>query len=172
MDHVLVESPVRENSETQLPVRAGILAGIAGSLSIVVVITGILILNGEDLFAAARMIASVVYGAEATGAFPIVLGTMIHLATGAVLGAIFARLMPRMYRNLWIVAGLMYGVLAWIVSTFLILPILAPTMISGMTNVYVLLLAHVIYGMMLGIAGGSYGLWWRLPMAQAKVKPE
>ena len=156
--------PLPANYESKLPVRAGLLAGLAGALSIMVVVAAILVLSGQDIWTAARLIAVVVYGPDAAiGLAPIVVGTAIHLLMGSVLGTVFARVLPCMPRNIWVVAGLLYGIVAWLVSTFLVLPIVAPPMIAADANVNVLLLAHVVYGLVLGVAGATYNLWWTLP---------
>ena len=111
----------QENSSIKIPIYAGVVAGLAGSLSIMLVVLGILLLSGEDMFAAARLIASVIYGSEMeTGAMPIIIGTLIHLITGATFGAIFAWLMPRLPRGFWVVAGLIYGEAVWLISTFIV----------------------------------------------------
>jgi hypothetical protein len=156
--------PIPDNYESKLPVRAGLLAGLTGALSIMVVVAALLVLAGRDIWTAARLIAVVVYGPDAAvGSAPIVVGTLIHLLTGSALGAIFAWVLPCMPHNIWVVAGLIYGIAAWLVSTFIVLPIVAPLMIAADTNVNVLLLAHLIYGFVLGVAGATYNLWWTLP---------
>jgi hypothetical protein len=156
--------PLPANYESKLPVRAGLLAGLLGALSIMVVVAALLVLSGRDIWAAARLIAVVVYGPDAVvGLAPIVVGTIIHLLTGSTLGAVFAWVLPCLPRNIWVVAGLVYGIAAWLVSTFIVLPVVAPPMIAADANVNVLLLAHVIYGLALGVAGATYNLWWALP---------
>jgi hypothetical protein len=160
----MVEVPLPANYESKLPVRVGLVAGIFGAVSIIAVVTFLLIVNGRDIWTAARLIATVVYGPDAAvGVAPIIVGTIIHLITGGVLGALFARLMPCMPRGIWMVAGLLYGLAAWLLSSFVVLPILAPPMIAADANKNALLLAHVVYGFVLGIAGATYQLWWRLP---------
>ncbi len=155
------------NYESRLPIFAGLLAGVAGALSIMVVVTAIVVLSGNDIWTAARLIAAFVYGPDASiGVVPIVVGTIIHLITGGVLGAAFAALLPCLPRNFWIVAGLIYGIGAWAVSTFIILPAVAPPMIASSANIAVLAIAHVIYGFTLGIAGATYGLLWTVPIWQ------
>ncbi len=152
-----------ENYETRLPVLAGLIAGLAGSLAIMVVVTGILLVSGRDLGMAARLIATFVYGPDAaTGFAPIVVGTVLHLVTGAVFGAIFARIVPSLPRSVFIMAGLIYGILTWFVTSYAILPIAAPLLVAQV-NVGVLLTAHVVYGFTLGIVAATYGLWWRIP---------
>jgi hypothetical protein len=164
MEKTLSGVPLPDNYESKMSIRVGLIAGVAGSLSIMVVVTAILIVTGSDVWTAARLIASVVYGPDAAeGIAPIIVGTLIHLVTGGALGAIFGGLVPCVPRGFWVIIGLMYGIAAWLVSTFVVLPIIAPPMIEADTNIYVLLFAHVLYGLVLGIAGASYKLWWRLP---------
>ena len=164
MDHAQEEIPLPKNYESKLSVRAGLIAGIAGSLSIMVVVAGILVLNGRDIFAAARLIATVVYGPDAAfGVAPIIVGTLVHLITGGTFGAVLARFIPCLPRAFWIVVGLMYGIVVWLISSFIILPVVAPPMIAADANNNILLLAHVVYGLVLGVAGATYQLWWNLP---------
>jgi uncharacterized membrane protein YagU involved in acid resistance len=128
------------------------------------VVLGILVFSQNDIFTAARMIATVVYGPEVeTGVTPIIVGTLIHLLTGGIFGAVFAWIMPRLPRGIWVVAGLIYGEAVWLISTFILLPIVAPLITTADANFNVLLIGHVIYGLVLGIAGGTYGLLWHLP---------
>lgn len=153
-----------ENYEIRFPTQAGLLAGLSGSLSIIVIVTGILLLSGNDIWTVVRLIATSVYGPEAGSGFaPIVVGTILHVATGTILGAIFAHIVPQGPRGMFIMAGIVYGVAAWSVSTFIILPIVAPLLVATDVNISVLLIAHIIYGFTLGLAGAGYGLWWKLP---------
>jgi hypothetical protein len=153
-----------ENYESRFPVQAGLLAGLGGSLSIMVIVTGILLLSGNDIWTAVRLIATSVYGPDAgNGLTPILVGTILHLVTGTLLGAIFAHIMPRGPRGMFIMAGIAYGVVAWGVSTFMILPIVAPLLVATDVNISVLLIAHISYGFTLGLVGAGYGLWWELP---------
>src|SRR5688500_1938805 len=99
-----------ENYESRFPVQAGLLAGLGGSLSIMVIVTSILLLSGNDIWTAVRLIATSVYGPEAgNGLTPILVGTILHLVTGTLLGAIFARIMPRGPRGMFIMAGIAYS---------------------------------------------------------------
>lgn len=145
----------------ELPVPVGAAAGFGGALATMIVIGLILIASGQGIFTAARMIASVVMGESAqTGILSVLIGTGIHLTTGTVLGAVFAWLMPRTYRTIWLVAGLIYGFVAWLIAYFVVLSPLFP-FVRSTNTAYALLLAHVIYGALLGIIGARYGLWLR-----------
>ncbi len=164
MDKPVCGAESVSNYESRLPIRAGLLAGVAGALSIMVVVTAILLVSGNDVWTAARLIATFVYGPDTgNGVVPIMVGTILHLTTGGVLGAVFAASVPCLPRNIWIVAGLIYGVVAWFVSSFMILPFAAPLLVATDVNVGVLLIAHVVYGFTLGLAGAGYGLLWTAP---------
>jgi hypothetical protein len=144
---------IGENYESRFPVLAGLLAGLGGSLSIMVIVTSILLLSGNDIWRAVRLIATSVYGPEAGSGFtPILMGTILHLVTGTLLGALFAQIMPRGPRGMFIMAGIAYGMVA-----------VAPLPVANDVNISVLLIAHISYGFKLGLAGAGYGMWWKLP---------
>jgi hypothetical protein len=143
--------------------RAGAFAGFVGAVGIIAVVTVIVVLTGNSLFTAPRMIAGVIFGENVSGFMPVVIGTGIHLITGTVLGYIFAAVMPNIYRTMWMVAGLIYGLVAFAASALVVLPIVDPIMVEGTANYFVLLVAHVVYGFILGIAGATHGMWWELP---------
>lgn len=152
-----------QNMRGALPRRVGALSGFVGSLGIIAIVTLIVAITGNDLFTAPRVIASVIYGEEVSGFFPVVVGTGIHLITGTVLGLVFAIIMPPIYRTMWMVAGLIFGFLAFIVSALVVLPLIDPVVMASEANYFVLLVAHMVYGFALGIVGSTYGLWWDLP---------
>ncbi len=157
--HVTTDSERIEAMRITLPTRAGMIAGFAGALAVIAVVTAVVVAVGEGLFTAPRVIASAIYGNMVTGFLPVVVGTLIHLVTGTLLGAGFAQVMPRVYRTLWMVAGIFYGIAAWIVSSVVVLPIIAPAVLSE-ANYAVLLMAHIAYGAILGALAATYGLWW------------
>ena len=156
------------NMHGRLPRRVGAVAGLIGSIGIIAVVTAVIVATGNGLFTAPRMIASVVFGANVMGIMPIIVGTLIHLFTGTALGFIFAALMPPIYRTMWMVAGLIYGMIAFAVSTLVVLPLVSQMLTSSADNVFVLLIAHMVYGFILGITGSTYGLWWELPQRITK----
>jgi hypothetical protein len=151
----------------RLPIRVGAVSGLVGATGIIAIVTVILLVNGVELFAAPRLIASVMYGADTTGVMPVIVGTLIHLVTGTALGAVFALLMPAIHRIFWMVGGMIYGIGAFMVSALVILPLFTPDSLAAQTSVGILLIAHVIYGFILGVLGGTYGWFWgpRIPAA-------
>lgn len=156
------------NMRGSLPRRVGAVAGFAGSLGIIVVVTILVVATGNDLFTAPLVIASVLYGEQISGFVPVLVGTSIHLLTGTLLGFGFAAIMPGIHRTMWMVAGLIYGMGAFVVSSLVVLPLINPVVMTNETNAFVFLLAHVVYGFILGIAGSTHGLWWDLPKAIQK----
>jgi hypothetical protein len=144
----------------RLPRRYGAMAGFFGSLAIIAVVTIILMANGRPLFEAPILIASVMMGTSASGPLAIALGTVIHLVMGTALGVGFAIVMPPIYRVFWIVAGMIYGVAAFMVSALVVLPLFTPDIMAAQGSVGVLLIAHVVYGFILGVIGSTYGMFW------------
>jgi len=149
---------------TKLRVTAGLVAGFISSLSIIAVVTTILVLTGSDIWSAARLIAISVFGdAVGSGWLPVVVGTAIHLLTGTLFGGLFAGLVPRMPANFYVVAGIIYGLLVWMVMGLIVLPLGAQLLVASSVNVAMLLLAHVIYGFVLGIAAGVIEMMVAIP---------
>ena len=143
----------------KLPVNIGLLAGMIASLAIVTIIATIAPGAGQDLWTSPRIIASVLLGGDAaTGIFPIALGTAMHFASGAMYGALFALIVPRLPVAGWMVAGLLYGVLIWGIAVAA-LPLLVNTLDVD-TQVYFsgLLISHVVFGFVVGMAGSVYSL--------------
>lgn len=153
--------------ETKLRLFSGMVAGFIGSLGIIVAVTAVLIATGSDILTAVRLIATSVYGQQAgTGWLPIVAGTALHLVIGTLFGALFARLVPRMPANIYVVAGLIYGLLTWAVTGLVLLPLVAPLLVATQVNLAILLFAHIVYGFILGIAAGTIEILWALPKRQ------
>lgn len=159
----------RSRYETQLRLIAGLIAGFVSSLSIIVIITVFLVITGNDILTAVRLIASVVIDPNAAGWQPVVIGTLFHLLTGTLLGAGFALIMPHMPPNIFVVVGLIYGILTWGVVALIVLPVIAPTLVATNANVTVLLFAHIAYGFVLGTAAAIIEVLWMLPKASARV---
>lgn len=149
---------------TKLRITVGLVAGFISSLSIIVVVTAILVLTGNDIWTAARLIATSVFGdAVGSGWPPVAVGTAIHLFTGTFFGGLFAGLVPRMPANFYVVAGIIYGLLVWMVMGLVVLPLGAQLLVASRVNVAMLLLAHIIYGFVLGTAAGVLEVMVAIP---------
>lgn len=143
-----------KNYFSKLTIPFGFGFGILGSLAIMAIIAVLTINSSQGIWLSPRIIASVFLGeAAATGPLPILLGTMIHLAMGAIYGGIFAWLLPRMPRPLWIVAGLLFGVAIWGIAILVLPPLIDTIDVREPIYFYVLLFSHLVFGVILGLGG-------------------
>lgn len=150
----------RQNYVIGIPATIGLVSGIIGSLAIVIVVTTVVVATGGDTWLAPRIIASSLMGSGAeSGAGAVILGTLIHVVTGSVYGLLFAMVMPKMPRPFWIVAGLLFGVATWVLSLAIFGALINPIGISIGVYMGVLLLAHVVFGLVLGLTGATYKVW-------------
>ncbi|RMF80426.1 MAG: hypothetical protein D6737_08055 [Chloroflexi bacterium] len=146
------------NYESDLSLQGGIIGGLIGAVAVIAVVTVLIVSTGEELFIAPRTIASVFFRENAfTGTLPIIVGTVLHIFIGATEGAIFAMITPRLPRPFWIVAGIVFGIASWLVASFVLVPLVAPLMSSTAGYLNILLLGHLAYGFVLGLAGALYG---------------
>lgn len=135
----------------------GAFAGFMGSVIIIAIIGALAVATGQDIWLSPRLIASTLLGdGAATGAFPIIFGTLMHLTIGVVYGAVFGLITPRMPRALWSVAGIIFGVAIWGIAAVLI-PRLSPFDTSTTAYFSALIIANVIFGLTLGVAATFYG---------------
>jgi len=92
---------------------------------------------------------------------PALAGMVIHMMTGAAFGALFALLMAKvdLSPSTAVAAGLGYGLVGMLVTSFLALPLAASIFgggepISGMASMVgwpTFTIEHLIYGMVLGL---------------------
>jgi len=153
-------TPIPKSYLSKLPVRLGAVFGVMGSFLIMAVIALLTLSTGEDIWRSPRIIASLFMGEAAnTGVLPIIIGTIIHLILGASFGAIFARIVPKLPRPIWIVAGILFGLALWAGAAYL-LPLFVDTGDISSANYFGgLLIANVVFGINLGLAGALYGLF-------------
>lgn len=151
-----------ENYFGTLPLSTGIIAGIVGALGIIVVIGILALATGRDPFLSARFIASIILGESAWAtdggaSLAIIVGTTLHIIVGAIYGAVFAIVMPKMPRGFWFVAGILYAVLLWGISA-VVLPLITPeNQIDALAYTNAAITSHLVYGIILGIAGSFFG---------------
>lgn len=155
----LQSAQVPSNYFGYLPVRLGIVFGIFGAILIMALIAVLSLGSDEDIWQSPRMIASALLGENAAvGVFPILLGTVIHLLSGAAYGALFAAVMPRLPRPFWIVAGLLFGIAIWFLAVIGLPLVVEPVAMDEVTYFNILLITHLAFGLNLGAAGGLFGL--------------
>jgi hypothetical protein len=137
----------------------GALAGLAGGLAMAIVAALISASMGQDIWHEPKRIAAIVYGpaALATTGFdpgPVLVGTLIHLVVSALLGAIFGIVTRRWLRltsdfGTPVLAGLIYGLMVWMVAYFIVLPLLNPALLEIYAPAFII--QHVTYGIVTGL---------------------
>ena len=137
----------------------GALAGLAGGVAMAVVAALISAWMGQDIWHESKRIAAIVLGPAALvgSGFelgPVLVGTLIHLFVSALLGAIFG-IVTRRWLHLTsdfgtpVLAGLIYGLLIWMVAYFIVLPLLNPALLEVYAPAFII--QHVAYGVVLGL---------------------
>lgn len=93
----------------------------------------------------------------------ILIGMACGIAGGALFGVVIARLIGKVGLVTAVGVGVIYGLLLWIVSQYVLLATFVPNAVA-LTNEYVLMIAHICYGACLGLLGG----WSR----EARTQPQ
>jgi hypothetical protein len=137
----------------------GAVAGLGGGLAMAVVAAIISLIIHADIWQEAKQIAAIVYGSAAVAgegfvAGPVIVGTLIHLAMSALLGAVFGILTRRVFKlpsdfGAPILAGLIYGLVIWMLAYFIVLPILNPLLLQLYAPAFII--QHVVYGAVTGL---------------------
>jgi hypothetical protein len=112
-----------------------------------------------DIWLESKQIATVFYGPAATAqpgfvAGPVIVGTLLHLIVAAALGALFGIMTRRVFHlpsdfGTPLMAGLIYGLLIWMVAYFVVLPILNPSLRETYAPAFVV--QHLVYGAVTGL---------------------
>ena len=137
----------------------GALAGLAGGLAMAVVAALLSASMGQDIWHESKRIAAIVYGSAALSKSgfdlgPVLVGSLLHLLVSALLGAIFG-IVTRRWLHLTsdfgtpVMAGLVYGLMIWMVAYFAVLPLLNPALLEIYPPAFII--QHVAYGVVLGL---------------------
>lgn len=133
---------------------AGLVAG-AVMLLVAAILTAAL---GGDIWLEAKAIAAPFFGPTVmrpgfeTG--PVIVGTILHFATSALLGAIFSIVKRRILKlpsdlGVPVLAGLIYGFFIWALAYFIVLPLVNPFLRGQYAPTFIL--QHLVYGVVLGM---------------------
>ena len=136
----------------------GAIAGLAGGVAMAVVAALLSASMGQDIWQEPKRIAAIVYGLAALAALGFDWGRC-WLAPAAPAGVGGIR------RNLWdrhpslaaptsdfgtpVMAGLVYGLLIWLVAYFAVLPLLNPALLEVYPPAFII--QHVASGVVLGL---------------------
>lgn len=138
-----------------IPGLGGTIAGIGGGLAMIIVAALLTTAIGEDVWREPREIAQPLFGgAAAVGAAPIVAGTILHFLMAALFGAAFSLVSRRLLRlpsdyGVPVVAGLIYGLMLWVLAYFVVLPILNPALLDTYAPSFII--QHLVYGVVTGL---------------------
>ena len=137
----------------------GALAGLAGGVAMALVAALLAASMGQDIWHESKRIAAIVYGPAALSAAgcdlgPVLVGSLIHLLVSALLGALFG-IVTRRWLHLTsdfgtpVLAGLIYGLMIWMVAYFIALPLLNPALLEVYAPAFII--QHVAYGIVTGL---------------------
>jgi hypothetical protein len=137
----------------------GAVAGLGGGIAMAIVGAIISASLGGDIWLESKQIAAVVYGPAAAAqpgfvAGPVIVGTLLHLIVSAAFGAIFGIVTRRVLGltsefGTPLMAGLIYGLLIWLVGYFIVLPRINPLLLETYAPSFVI--QHLVYGAVTGL---------------------
>lgn len=153
----------------------GALAGLAGGLAMAVVGMLLAVLLGGDIWIEAKAIAAPFFGPEVMRpgfeAGPVIVGTIFHFATAALLGSVYSITVRRILKlpsdvGVPVLSGLIYGFFIWAVAYFLLLPIVNPRLLGTYAPAFIA--QHLAYGIVLGLV---YAVLRPMPYATSGQAP-
>lgn len=135
----------RKKTMNHKPIKGAIIAGVLGALLLWIIQFVLLQMPGGAPPVGTAM-ASKILGLQ--GTIATVVGLALFLGAGAVWGAIYAAVVPKIN---WI-SGLMFGVVPWLVAMFAILPILDKPVFAGGTlkPILIALVLNCLWGAIVG----------------------
>jgi hypothetical protein len=137
-------------------VLGGIISGVIAGIVMAMFAMGYAAMMGMGLLTPLRLIGATLFGVDALigGGIVLMASLIIHMMVSAVLGIIFAALLPRTAgAGKAAILGVVYGIVVWAVNTYITLPIVNPTMsarIPIMAGAF--WFEHVLFGAFLGTA--------------------
>lgn len=140
-------------------VAAGIAAGTLAGLGMAAWLAVFGLFTGLGGLTPLRLIGGTLYRHSALepGLGPVLWGLVVHLAIAAALGVLYAAIVANVANKdqdpvIEVSAAIVFGLVVWIVMTFLVMPVVDPFMrsrVSGFSTAW--FGAHVVYGAMLGL---------------------
>ncbi|MBC8162785.1 MAG: hypothetical protein H7Z42_16360 [Roseiflexaceae bacterium] len=136
----------------------GAIAGLAGgaAMALVGVLTSLIL--GGNIWIEPKAIAAPFFGPTVMRPGfefgPVLVGTILHFATAALLGAIYSIVTRRILKlpsdiGVPVLAGLIYGFFIWAVAYFLLLPLVNTFLRAQYAPAFIM--QHLVYGVVLGL---------------------
>jgi hypothetical protein len=136
----------------------GAVAGIGGGIAMAFVGFLLALARGDDIWFAPKQIAAAFVATPASNQpgfvfWPVVAGSLAHLVISIVLGAIFGIVTRRFLKlpmnfGIPVVAGLIYGLIIWLIAYFVFFPIMNPTLLQTYAPDFII--QNMTYGVVLG----------------------
>ncbi len=146
----------------ELPDIAGLGGAIAGLLAglVMIIVSPLLsILTGVGIWEPPKLIAATILGPTVLQdagfvLVPVVIGTVLHVMTATVLGAVFGLVVHRWFHlttdfGLPIYIGLIYGLLIFLAAYFVILPSINPELRNS--DMAPVLVQNMVFGIAVGL---------------------
>jgi hypothetical protein len=134
--------------------KAGVAAGVLGGLGMAAFMMTYCAFTGAGLLTPLKLFGATFYRGSALGpgfgaAF---WGLVLHLAVSAALGVLFSAMFRADTAPLFeVAAAIVYALFAWLILTFLVLPVVDPVMRRAVPSMSAAWFgSHVVYGSVLG----------------------
>jgi hypothetical protein len=133
----------------------GVRGGVIGALAMAGVMMLVSASRGDGFWTPLALMGAALLGPDHRSAGGVALGAVIHLAVGASFGVLYA-LLARRVRGIVenAMLGIVFGAVVFAPMTYLLLPVVDPIMYRSI-HLGVLFVAHLVYGLVLGIAVGA-----------------
>ncbi len=136
----------------------GVIAGVIGGCVLALIMMIVSAGYGLGFWSPMRQAAGLWAGVQALvdGGGIVILGILTWLAACAIGGVVFANLVSRQASGAGAVeGGIVYGFFFWLVSTFILLPILDPTMRQRIAMTpWWWFIGNLVFGAVLGLTPG------------------
>lgn len=136
----------------------GAIAGLVAGLTMAIVGAILSLVLDGNLWVEAKQIAAPFFGPLVVrpgfDAGPVIVGTILHFATAALLGAVYSIVTRRILKlpsdvGVPVLAGLIYGFFLWSTAYFLLLPLVNPFLRGTYAPAFII--QHLVYGVVLGL---------------------
>src|SRR5262245_38087588 len=140
--------------------RGGVVAGIVGGIVIALWTTSVGAALGEDLWVATKTAAYPILGLRVQlpgfDGTAVVLGVVCHFAVSLVWGVLFALVALGLSRPATIWAGALWGLLVWIGTAYVVLPLTAVGIITHTTPIARAIGEYLVFGLAVGATFAPY----------------
>jgi len=145
---------------TAVMVRTGVFGGLIGGIAMAMFMMVVTAVKGMGFFKPLYLIAATFHQAWAmqTGFAlgPVLVGAVLHMMLSAVFGLVFVVALATVMRSslsapLWVIAGMVWGVIVLVVNQYVVLPIVDPAMTTATNGMlFWWVIAHLMFGLVLG----------------------